>query len=123
MTPDAYAVPEDFPRPDIAAAVAGFQSKLLLVNYGGHFYLPGATPPERFKRWNECEKLALDFVEKCRHNETRKYAHLSEIKTLERYHARLLQTGAGSEAELQWAVRRAAELLGWPVPENAKSER
>jgi hypothetical protein len=119
MPPDTYAVPEDFPRPDIAAAVSGFQSKLLLVRYGGRFYLPGATPPERFARWSECEELALGFVEKCRHNETRKYAHLSEIKTLELFHARLLQTGEGSEAELRWIVRRAAELLGWSIPENS----
>jgi hypothetical protein len=123
MPPDATAVPEDFPQPDIAAAVAGFQSKLLLVSYGGRFYLPGATPPERFARWSACEKLAQDFVETCRHNEARRYAHLSETKTLERYQARLLQTGAGAEAELQWVVRRAAGLLGWPVPDNSVAGR
>lgn len=118
----SYAVPDDFPRPQSAGAVSGFQPKLLMVEFHGQLYAPGATPPEVWDRWNTCEDLAHQFVEKCRRNQTGKYAHLSEIEILEQYCTRLLKTGWGSDEELRWVIRRTAAMLEWPVPANAQPQ-
>lgn len=120
---NSYVVPGNFPQPKMTGAVPGFQPKLLAVKYEGRFYAPGATPPERWERWNNCEALALQFVEKCRRNQTGKYAHLSQVEILEQYCTRVLQTDWGSDDELRWVIRRTAELLGWPIPKSASPDR
>lgn len=114
-----YAVPADFPRPGVASSVAGFQSKLPLVAYHGKYYLPGATPPELFGRWDICEDLAQQFVPKCRESKAGKRSHMSETAILDQYLPRLLKTGWGSDEEMRWVIRRTAEMLGWPVPKSA----
>ena len=113
------AIPDDFPQPEIASGLAGMQPKLPMVMFDGRFYLPGGTPSERLARWEICEDLAKQFVEKCRRNETGKYAHLSRTEILAQYCDRLLQTDWGSAAEMRWVIRRTADLLHWPVPANA----
>lgn len=120
-TASQYAVPADFPRPTLASSVAGFQPKLALVAYEGKFYVPGGTPPERFSRWDVCEDLAQQFITKCKESKAGKRAHLSETEILDQYVPRLLKTGWGSDQEMRWVIRRAAELLGWQVPESAKA--
>ncbi|MDB5763931.1 MAG: hypothetical protein JWQ21_2926 [Herminiimonas sp.] len=112
-------IPNDFPHLEIASAVPGFQPKFVMVEYEGKFYIPGDTPPERYERWRYCEDLAAEFVIKCRRNQYGKYVHLSEVEILDQYCVRLLRTGWASNAELQWVIRRTAELLGWPVPSTA----
>lgn len=112
-------IPDDFPRPEMASGLAGAQPKLAMVMFEGKLYLPGGTPPERFARWEICEDLAKQFVEKCRRNETGKYAHLSRTEILAQYCDRLLKTDWGSAAEMRWVIRRVAELLRWPTPPNA----
>jgi hypothetical protein len=116
---DFEKVPDDFPRPSVGGAVSGHQSKLLLVEYDGKYYEPGCTPPELFSRWDICEDLAVQFVAKCRRNQTGKYSHLSETEILDQYCERLLKTNWGSDAELRWVIRRTAQLLGWPAPAAA----
>lgn len=113
------AIPADFPPPSAACGLAGVQPKLSMVMFAGKLYLPGGTPPERLARWETCEDLATQFVEKCRRNETGKYAHLSRTEILAQYCERLLQTDWGSAAEMRWVIRRTADLLNWPVPANA----
>ena len=115
-------VPGDFPRPDVASAIAGSQPKLALVRYEGKFYRPGGTPPERFERWDACEDLARQLVTKCRESKMGKRAHMSEVEILEQYLRRLLKTGWGSDNEMKWVIRRTAELLEWPLPEAATTQ-
>jgi hypothetical protein len=117
----AYAIPADFPRPCIASALAGYQPKLALVGYQGKFYLPGGAPPELFARWDICEDLAQQFVPKCRESKAGKRSHMSETAILDQYLLRLLKTNWGSDEEMRWVIRRAAGILGWPVPETANA--
>ncbi|MGZ8340267.1 MAG: hypothetical protein ACXWU9_11860 [Telluria sp.] len=112
-------VPADFPRPVHLGALPGAQPKLLMVKYNGRYYSPGCTPPELRERWDYCEDLARQFCQKCLDNKAGKRAHLSEVAILEQYLERLLKTGWGSDAEMQWLIRRAAALAKWPVPESA----
>lgn len=116
---DFGKVPDDFPRPQHAGAVSGAQPKFLAVKYEGKYYSPGCTPPELYARWEICEDLAVQFVEKCRRNKTGKYSHLSAAEILDQYCLRLLKTGWGSDDEMRWVIRRTAELLRWPVPAAA----
>ena len=116
-----YAVPADFPRPDVASSVAGSQPKLALVGYEGKYYLPGGTPPERLARWDVCEDLAVQFVAKCLESKAGKRSDMSEVEILDQYLVRLMKTGWGSDDEMRWVIRRTAELLGWPVPEAASA--
>lgn len=118
--PSRYDVPDDFPRPEIASAIAGYQLKLVLVEYEGKLYLPGGTPPELFVQWDLCEDLAQHLAVKSMESKTGKRAHMSETEILDQYLERLLKTGWGSDNEMRWVIRRVAELLGWPVPETAR---
>lgn len=112
-------VPADFPRPVHFGALPGTQPKLLMVQYGGRYYSPGCTPPEIWERWDICEDLAQQFCRKSIENKAGKRAHMSETAILDQYLERLLKTGWGSDAEMRWVIRRAAELAQWPVPESA----
>lgn len=112
-------LPDDFPRPEIASAVAGSQAKLALVEHKGKFYVPGGTPPELFDRWEICEDLAQHLAVKSTECKAGKRSHMSEKEILDQYCVRLLKTGWGSDAEMKWVIRRTAELLGWAVPVSA----
>jgi len=113
-------VPDDFPRPLHDGAVSGAQAKLLLTNYQGRFYSPGCTPPELYKRWDACEDLARQLAEKSLESKAGKRSHMSPVEILDQYLPRLIATGWRSEAEMRWVIRRAAEMLDWPVPDAAK---
>lgn len=112
-------VPADFPRPVHLGALPGAQPKLLMVKYEGRYYSPGCTPPEIWERWDVCEDLAQQFCRKSLDNKAGKRAHMSEAAILDQYLERLLKTGWGSDAEMRWVIRRAAELAHWPTPESA----
>lgn len=45
-----------------------------------------------------------------------KRSHMTELAILEQYLQRLIATRWTSEAEARFIIRRAAELLNWPVP-------
>ena len=114
-----YSVPDDFPRPQIHSSVAGYQAKLPLVASGGRLYLPGCTPRELYVRWDICEDLAQQFAVKSRECKVGKRRHMSEEAILDQYCLRAMQTGWGSDDEMKWVIRRAAAILGWPVPASA----
>lgn len=120
-TEELYAqVPSDFPRPVHQGAVPGVQPKLLMTKYEGRFYTPGSTPPEIFTRWDVCEDLAKQLSAKSVESKAGKRAHMSELDILEQYLPRLIATKWTSEAEARWIIRRAAAMLGWPVPPSAQ---
>ena len=117
--PDYSLVAADFPRPEMPGAVSGFQPKLLLTQHAGKFYAAGCTPPELYSRWDRCEDLAKQLAEKSLESKDGKRSHMTELAILEQYLPRLIATGWTSEPEARFIIRRAAELLHWPVPSAA----
>lgn len=115
-----HEIPADFPRPEIASALAGSQPKFSMVQFEGKYYLPGGTPPERLDNWQQCEQHARDLSERCITNKLGKYSDMSEVEILEMYCQRLLNANSGfSPEEDKWKIRRVAALLGWAVPRGA----
>jgi hypothetical protein len=113
-------VPDDYPKSGwLGPAVAGAFPKAPLVEYEGRFYDEGFTPPKRYYRWKEYERMAHVFVEKCIRNEHGKYAHLTRPEILAQYLERMYKLGWQTPAECRWLIRRTAGLLDWAVPENA----
>lgn len=119
------AIPSDFSRHWLAGALPGAQENFLMVRSDWRFYTPGCTPPELLERCRYCANLAQQFCKKSLDNKARKRSHLSEKEILERYLARLLETGWATDAEMRRVIRRTAELANWPVPVSAapKSNR
>ncbi|KRB79076.1 hypothetical protein ASE07_05155 [Noviherbaspirillum sp. Root189] len=117
-TPNYDEVPTDYPCVDIASAVGGTQPKFAMVKFEGKFYIPGNTPPERRHDWAYSESLVQHFVKQCPETKRGKRAHMSEHDIIAQYFERAVAAGGryGTEAQLRWAFRRVAELLGWPVP-------
>lgn len=114
--PDYTLIPADFPRPETSGAISGFQPKLLLTQHAGKFYAAGCTPPELYSRWGRCEDLAKQLAAKSLESKHGKRSHMSELAVLEQYLPRLIATRWTSEPEARFIIRRAAELLSWPVP-------
>lgn len=119
MNNQDFSIPDDFPRPKVLGSVGGFQPKLLAVEYEGKFYQPGCTPPELFRRWDICEDLSRQFVEKARETKSGKRAHMTEQEILEQYLVRSMKMNWGSADEMRWVFRRTAAVLGWPAPPSA----
>jgi hypothetical protein len=115
-----FEVPPDFPRPPYRSSLSGAQLKLALVEYDGKFYYPGATPPEVWQRWDVCEDLAQQFSRKCLESKAGKRSRMSEEAIIQQYYERLLKTSWVSEPEGAWVMRRAAQLVGWPLPDRLK---
>ncbi|MGI4846016.1 MAG: hypothetical protein ACRYF7_22205 [Janthinobacterium lividum] len=118
--PRYIQVPADFPRLTHHGAVPGIQPKVLLTQHDGRFYSPGCTPPEVFQRWDVCEDLAKQLAAKSVESKAGKRSHMSELEILDQYLPRLIATKWTSEEEARWIIRRAAVMLGWPVPLAAK---
>lgn len=119
--PAAAQIPDDFPKPRLGGAVGGAQPKVLLTrSVDGRYHAPGCSPEELFVRWDACEDLARQFVPKCLESKTGKRAHMSELEILDQYLTRLIATHWRTAAESKWVIRRAATLLGWPVPPSAR---
>lgn len=116
MTVDSNpgAVPDDFPRDASLASVAGLQPKLAVVrdSQSGK-YAEKRDSVETAVRFSVCEDLAEQLAGKCTRNRSSKYAHLSEQEILEQLLNRLLKSGWGTSAEMEWTIRRTAEKLGW----------
>lgn len=113
------AVPDDFPRPVYFGVLPGSQPKLLAVEYKGHFYVPGSTPPEICERWEICEDLAKQIAQKSVESKAGKRAHMTELEILEQYLLRLIVQKWTSDAEARWVMRRVAQMLNWPAPPSA----
>lgn len=114
-------VPADFPRQPYKSALSSAHPKLSLVEYNGRYYYPGATPPEVWQRWDVCEDLAQQFSRKCVESKAGKRSHMAPEDIVEQYLERLLKTGWVSEPEGHWVMRRAAELIHWPLPNCLQS--
>lgn len=107
-------IPEDFPSTP-AGAVAGAGDKLLLSRQGDRF-----SDISREWRWRESEEIAQHLAIKARESKDGKRAHMTEQEILAQYIPRLVTTMSWmNEREAKWSMRRAAELLGWPVPAEA----
>lgn len=118
---ESDGVPMEFPHPCGFATVSGSQPKLLLTRYGGRFFSPGGTPPERADRWRLCETIAEQLHVKSLESKMGKRSHMTELEILQQYLVRLIATGWVSAPEARWTIRRCAELLGgWPIPPDAK---
>lgn len=115
---DYSSIPADFPRVIQHGAVPGSRLKLLLVQYGDKFYIPGDSPPERFARWQYCEDCAQKLKLKSLESKGGKRAHMTEEEILDQYLVRLLATRWMSPEDAHWSVKRMAELLDWHIPEK-----
>jgi hypothetical protein len=120
-SPDYSKVPADFPRPEVHGAVSGFHPKLLLMQYEGRFYAPGCTPPELYLRWDACEDLANKLAAKALDSKRGKRMHMSKLEILDQYLPRLIATKWTSEAEARYIIRRAGQILNWPIPDAVQS--
>jgi hypothetical protein len=117
--PDFNAVPDDFPCPIHHGALPGAQSKFLVTEYRGRFYVPGSTPPEVYERWEICEDLAEQLAQKSLESKAAKRAHMTKAEILEQYLSRLIAQKWTSEAEARWIIRRVAQIVNWPIPPAA----
>lgn len=91
-----------------------------MTQFKGRFYVPGCTPPELFQRWDVCEDLANQLSAKSVESKAGKRSHMSELEILDQYLPRLIATKWTSGEEARWIIRRAAAMLGWPVPPAAE---
>lgn len=111
-------IPQDFPR--LGISVSGLQPKFSSVAYAGRYYPPGCTPPVVFERWESFEDMARQLAEKAKISKRAKALHLSNTEVLANYWDQLLGADCGSDDEVRWAIRRAAQLLGCEAPDAAK---
>ena len=110
-------IPADFPRADIVAALTGAQPKLAVrLDAASHTYTAAPTLNELEARYEMCEDLAQQLVQKCVKNKSTKYAALTEREILAALLRKLNATGWGSNAEMAWVIRRTANILGWELP-------
>ena len=113
-------IASDFPKLHHLGAVPGSQMKLLAVKFENKYYTPGDTPPERFKRWQNCEDISRQFCSASLNSKVGKRSHMSEEAIIDQYLERLLHTGWMTTAEAHWTMRRTTHLLGWPLSKKIK---
>lgn len=119
--PEDYAsIAPDFPKLEHFGAVPGTQVKLLVVQFEGKYYTPGDTPPERFRRWQNCEDLAQQFCAPSLNSKAGKRSHMSEEAIIDQYLERLIETGWVNIAEAHWTMCRTTQMLGWPLSQKIK---
>jgi hypothetical protein len=113
-------IPADFPRTENVAALTGVQPKLAVrLDAESHTYTSALTLPELEARYEMCEDLAQQLVQKCRKNRATKYAALTEPEILAALLKKLNATGWGTKAEMEWVIRRTANIFGWTAPEGS----
>ncbi|MEV4780123.1 hypothetical protein [Burkholderia sp. LMU1-1-1.1] len=123
MSDDAkpMTIPDDFPRGAPVASLPGVQPKLAVIRDSqSGLYVEMRDSMESAAQYVICEDLAEQLSDKCRRNRASKYAHLSEREILEQLRNRLLKSGWGTTAEMEWTIRRTAEKLGWSWAERAE---
>ncbi len=107
-------VPADFPRESDIASVAGVQPKLAVTRDAvSGKYVAHRGNDEIAARFSVCDDLAEQLANKCARNRNGKYQHLSEREILDQLLNRLLASGWGNPAEMNWTASRTAEKLGW----------
>jgi hypothetical protein len=111
------SIPADFPREEPLAALTGAQPKLAVrFDAANRTYSSSIPSDELQARFVLCEDLAHQLAQKCTRNRSTKYAKMSENEILTSFLKKLNTTGWGSIAEMQWVIRRTAELLNWLAP-------
>lgn len=113
-------VPREFPR--IKATYIGFQPIFSSVAYGGKYYSPLDTPPERWVRWRLCEDLALDaIIEVGQDPRVKGYWPVPEI--IGELWQRVSNSTDLFPQERRWTMSRILALVGWEryvtVPQHA----
>ncbi|MBC8750183.1 hypothetical protein F6X42_27405 [Paraburkholderia sp. WC7.3b] len=104
-------VPNDFPCDTTPASLSGTQPKLAGRIIAGRFVV-GLTAPERFERWDLCEDLAQQLVQKTL-KDAAKYPHHPHDVTLRRMRRAIERKGWTSVVETDWLMERLGILLGW----------
>lgn len=117
--PDFSMVPADFPKPAYTSALSGAQMKFSATRYGGKYYPVGSSPVEVFERWYACEDYAHRLTAAAKVAIAGKASHLTEVELLGKYIPQIIATRSASVAETRWIIRRTANILGWPVPDEA----
>lgn len=113
-------VPADFPHTDNVAALTGVQPKLAVrLDAESHTYTAAPTLEQLEARYELCEDLAEQLVQKCRKNRATKYAALTEPEILAALLKKLNATGWGTKAEMEWVIHRTANILGWAAPDGS----
>lgn len=118
MSSASPTVPDDFPRDYFLGAISGFQPKVLAREIDGK-YVTGPTPEELYARWDNCEDLARQLMEKT----VRKVkSGVVKESDLEAYYVGIeglvrQQPWGLSQGEVTWLMNRAKvwvaqELLG-----------
>lgn len=114
------SIPADFPREEPLAALTGAQPKLAVRFDAATLTYSSSIPSDELQaRFDLCEDLAHQLAQKCTRNRSTKYARMSENEILTSLLKKLHTTGWGSKAEMQWVIRRTAELLNWLAPAAA----
>ncbi|MCT7328815.1 hypothetical protein [Ralstonia mojiangensis] len=109
-------IPDDFPHETPLASVPGAQAKLA-VRLVNNKYVSGPTDEERLERYMGCEDLAQQCSIYC----TRKVSENSALSrercltNVRKGFALKVERGEWSltEAEQDWVVNRARQILGW----------
>ena len=113
-------IPDDFPRDDGPASLAGAHPKLSVRrNDVTGTYYAGPNDDEVEQRYEFCEDIAHQLVSKCIKDRDTKYIAYTELDILEKLLKKLLVSNWGTEAEMRWIIRRTASSLSWPVPKTA----
>lgn len=109
-------IPADFPIRATIAAVGGAQPKLALVQEGEKFYAPGTAPSEVRVAFDMCEDLVAQMVPYCE----KKLAtfHGDQAATFKGVYQSLLDKNWCTPEQSAWIMRKIAERLSWPIPEN-----
>lgn len=109
-------VPEDFPITPAVSALAGAQPKLSLVEEGGKFYAPGASPSEVLAAFDVCADLVTQMVPYCQ----RKLAEFGgdQTATAKAVFRGLLSKRWCTAEQSKWIMLKTVQQLGWVVQEN-----
>lgn len=109
-------IPADFPHGTPLASVPGAQPKLTVRLVNGN-YVAGLTDEERLERYDGCEDLAQQCAIYCTRKVAENPALTRELclTNVRKGFARKVQSGEWhlSEAEQDWVVKRARQILGW----------
>jgi len=110
------AIPADFPRNTPLASVPGAQPKLLVRLVNGQ-YTSGLTDEEWAERYECCEDLAQQSAPYCMRKVAENPTLTQErcLANVRKGFALKVQSGEWdfSEAEQDWVMKRARQLLGW----------
>lgn len=109
-------IPSDFPRETLVGSVPGAQPKLLVRLVNGR-YVNGLTDEEWLERYECCEDLAQQCATYCTRKVAENLALTQELCLANVRKGFALKVDSGewdfSEAEQDWVMKRARQILGW----------